>query len=214
MKNVYIDSRLRSLAIAWRAERPKTWVFSQGRPWLLLTPARLARLAALLGLEDERIARLILQVRRHSPTPSSYCRPLGIVVEDPAPDGRYPFAICPVCDSVHHPHPLDAGLACPRCREQEEVRRRRQPTPGRLADALADSRVRDVIRANDPGAFDDGVLSPNWKLNRRRRLERDWDAAVNRILTGGRYRRVAREFDCSVGLLHKKVHECRAWENN
>ncbi len=42
----------------------------------------------------------------------------------------------------------------------------------------------------------------------------DWGDAVNRILLGGQYREVAREFGCSVGALYRKVEEAKYWEWN
>lgn len=215
MKQVYIDSRLRSLVLAIREKRkPEVWIFSQGRPWLILTPGRLGRLARMLGLEDGRIEDLVNQIRRHCPDPSRYCRPLGLDIEDPSPVEPYPIAICPQCDRVHRPHPMDAGLACAECQDRERVRRRTALSFGELADLARDAAARMAILEKDPGAFMDGRLSPNWRLNYARRLKRDWDAAVNRILMGDNYRRVAREFECSIGLLHRKVREKAYWENN
>lgn len=215
MKQVYFDSRLRSLVLAIRDRRaPKVWIFSQGWPWLILTPHRLERLARMLGLEDGRVEKLVDQVRRHCPDPHRYCRPLGLPAADPSPLAVHPIAICPQCDSVHRPHPLDAKMACAECRERVLARQQTSPSPGQLADLAADASARLNILRNDPGAFVDGMLSPNWRLNYARRLRRDWDAAVNRILIGHTYRRVARDFDCSVGALHRKVHEKAYWESN
>ncbi len=84
----------------------------------------------------------------------------------------------------------------------------------RVAERKADEIFRERLRRKAPDAFDNGVLSPNWRINKHRRLERDWDAAVNRILLGGQYRTVAREFGCSVGALYRKVEEAKYWEWN
>lgn len=66
----------------------------------------------------------------------------------------------------------------------------------------------------DPKFFNGDTLSPNYKINMLRRLNRDWNGAVNKILMGMTYKDVAEEYDCSVGLLHQKVKECKFWENN
>jgi hypothetical protein len=215
MKHVYIDSRIRTLALTIRSgATPKNWIFSQGRPWLLITPQRLRRLAAMLGLEDARVDGVVDRVRRECAAPSRYCEPLGLGAAGPDGDGQYPIAICPVCDGVHRPHPLDAALACGECRAGEELRRWNGPTPPMEKDVAMDAAAREVLLANFPDSFVNGELSPNWRFNYERRLERDWDAATNRILMGGTYRRVAREFSCSVGLLHKRVGERKHWESN
>lgn len=205
MKHVYMDSRLQTLALPVREGiEPGNWVFSQGRPWLLLTPRRLRRLAEIAGSGDSRVDDVLVRFHRET------VRPGG--------DGKFPLAICPVCDSPHRPHPTDAVLACPACRAREEKRRLAAPTPPMEEDMRRDAEAREVFRKNFPGAFVDGELSPNWRYNYERRLERDWEAALGRILTGGTYRRVAREFGCSVGLLHKRVTERaperKHWESN
>ncbi len=214
MRNFYIDAQLTFISLPANEIPPEPRIFSQARPWLLLTPRRLERLAELLGLEDSRVADLFRQVRRHSPEAAEFCRRLG---QPPPPEvgGEFPLAVCPVCDGVHRPHPDEYELACPACRRRQEERRRRdEPSPGVLRDIQADAAARSWIRENDPESFRDGVLSPNWKINETRRLERDWDRAVNRILMGGAYRVVAREFACSVGLLHKKVKGRDSWQDN
>lgn len=215
MKHVYIDSRLDTLALAVRdGALPKNWIFSQGRPWLLITPKRLRRLADMLGLEDARVDGVVNRVRRECASPSRYCGPLAIETVEPDSDGQYPLAVCPVCDGVHRPHPLDRALACAACRAREEMRRRTAPTPPMEEDIALDEMIRRLFRENFPDSFVDGELSPNWRFNYERRLERDWESAMNRILMGGTYRRVAREFSCSVGLLHRKVSERKHWESN
>lgn len=215
MKHLYIDSRLHSIALASRkGKRPNVWIFSQGRPWLLLTPRRLKRLASLLGLKDGRVESLVVQVQRHCAVPSRYCRPLGVTAVDPSPDGLHPIAVCPECDRVHRPHPLDSRLACDDCRENAELLRNCGPTPLAEEEYKKNEEIRRLIQENNPGEFVDGELSPNWRLNHHRRLRRDWEAAIGRILLGMTYRRVARDFNCSLGLLHKKVHEKGYWENN
>ncbi len=212
MKNLYINSRLHPLLLA-PADSPVQWIHSMGEPWLLLTPDRLCRLADRLGLADRRVRRLVGLVRRHSGTPELFCRRLGIGENRYLRPDEYPPALCPRCDGLHHPHPEDAGLVCPDCRERERRAERSRPGGGALRDRRLDLEARRNLRVRQPGDFDGEALSPNYKLNRNRRLERDWDRAVNRILMGGAYRTVAKEFDCSVGLLHRKVKE-RFWENN
>lgn len=222
MKNVYINSRLDSIAIAARPF-PPNWIFSIGRRWLLLTPRRLHRLATWLGLEDRRIDKIVHNVRRYSGRPESFCKPLGIETDPYYRPADYPLALCPACDSVHHPHPLDAYQPCLECVEKERQEKARQPGPFVLRDLRADRLVRERLLENDPDLFVDGKLSPHWKATYSRRLDREWDAAINRILMGGSYRAVAKEFVCSVGLLHKKVKEHKynlgswdnqPWENN
>lgn len=213
MKHIYIDSRLDSLAVAgWR--KPIEWIFSQGKPWLLLTPPRLSRLAARLGLHDNRVDRLLDNIRRHAKNPETFCQPLGIATDPDYDPTDYPPAICPECDALHQPHPLDAYEPCSECQTKEKQRQSRGPSPRILDDRKADSLARAQLKEKDPELFCGEELSPNWKVNFNRRLNRDWQAAINRVLTGGTYRTVAREFDCSVGLLHRKVQERNFWENN
>ena len=214
MKHLYIDSRLRHIAVATTPKAPRQWLFSQGRPWLLLTPKRLARLAAMLGLADRRVDSLVRRIRRECPNPSLFCVPLGLPADPPNLPDQWPLAICPECDGVHVPHPLDAEKPCAECRQAARKREEALPSPGMRLDRERDASVRQWLRENDPSAFDNGVLSPNWRINRTRRLQRDWDDAVNRILLGRTYRRVAREIECSVGLLHRKVKEKMTWECN
>lgn len=214
LKQVYINSRLHPLPVgtqtAKAAPRPPDWLFSQGDKWLLLTPPRLARLAATLGLEDARITRLLSAVRRWHPRPEDFCRAAGAPETKQVSPRNYIPVACPGCGHVHYPHPEDAFAPCPGCAGRGDPRGAR-----RTAERKADAFFRERLRKHAPAAFDDkGELSPNWRLNRRRRLERDWDSAINRILLGGHYREVAREFDCSVGLLHKKVSEAKYWEWN
>ncbi len=215
MRNFYIDAKLAYISLPANEMPPEPRIFSQARPWLLLTPRRLERLAQLLGFQDSRVLDLFRQVRRHSPEAAEFCRRLG-QPPPPEPGEEFPLAVCPVCDSVHRPHPDDRLLACPACRRRQEERQCREPSPGVRRDRQADLAARRYIRENDPDAFRDGVLSPNWRLNEARRLERDWARAVNRILMGGGYRVVAREFDCSVGILHEKVREREreVWQDN
>lgn len=215
MKDIYINSRLAPLLLARRLGRmPIDWVFSQGEPWLLLTPPRLGRLSDQLGRKDCRIHRLLGLVRRYAADPGAYCRRLGVRATRRFEPAAYPLALCPRCDGAHHPHPEDAGVVCPGCREQERRNERGRPGGGQLLDRLRDGQARQAIMEKDAQAFDDGVLCPNNQYNRSRKLVRDWDAAVNRIMHGCTYRKVAEEFDCSVGLLHRKVMERKYWENN
>lgn len=211
MKNIYINSRLHSLLIAYRRP-PRVWLFSGGEPWLLLTPNRLERLANMLGLFDRRVDNLLDLVRRHEPEQEQFCRRLGVYETRYRPSSDNPPCPCPRCDNLHHPDFLDTDAACPSCRESEAEQScsTEKPRLERAADSLARARLREV----DPGSFEGDVLSPNFQYNRHRRLNRDWDRAANRILMGLTYRRVAREFDCAVGTLHKKVREHQNWGNN
>lgn len=213
MKHIYIDSLLDSLAVAARS-KPKQWIFTQGKPWLLLTPTRLSRLAFRLGIGDRRIENLLGNVRRYSDCPESFCHPLGLEAEPYYDPNDYPPALCPVCDRVHQPHPLDVHQPCPECAQREKTQEAQQETPGVLKDREEDSRARRKLVKAAPSLFFEGDLSPNWKMNSSRRIQRDWDAAINRILMGAAYKVVAKEFDCSVGLLHKKVKERKFWEEN
>lgn len=215
LKQIYINSRLHPLPVATpaRLPAPREWIFSQGDRWLRLTPPRLRRLAIMLGLEDPRVGALLHEVRRWHPHPEHFCRLLGVeeVVQTNA--RNYIPVVCPNCDNVHYPHPEDALRPCADCAakavEEDPYRRRT-----RDAEKRRDARARERLLRKNPAAFDEGRLSPNWRTNKSRRLERDWDNAVNRILLGRPYRAVAREFDCSVGLLHRKVSEARHWEWN
>lgn len=213
MKHLYVNSKLHAMCLSARLE-PRNWRFSRGEPWLLLTPRRLRRLAELVGLDDPRIQRIVDMTRRHAADPGRFCRSLGIDAPDPDDSGAHPPVICPRCDHVHYPHPVDADLPCADCLAHDRFLARRRPSPGVLADRTADRTARDVLRENDPGSFRNGKLSPNWRINESRRVERDWEDAVQRIAMGLGYRRVAEEFHCSVGLLHKKVMERRHWEDN
>jgi hypothetical protein len=115
---------------------------------------------------------------------------------------------------VHYPHPFDAAIPCPRCREKEEKRLGAEPTPNQLRDSRADGIARAGHYRDNPWSFRNGELSPNWRLNESRRLERDWDEAARRVAMGAQYRQLARELHCSVGLVHRRVAERRHWENN
>lgn len=167
----------------------------------------------MLGLRDPRVDRIVQLARRYAPEPGRFCLPLGLDAPETTPDG-YPFALCPCCDHVHNPHPDDADLPCPECVEEARLLERDRVSPVTLADRKADRMARAHIQEEHPDSFRDGMLSPNWRINARRRLERDWVAAVQRIALGVGYRQVAREFACSVGLVHKRVQERRHWEDN
>lgn len=213
MKELYINSRLEPLLVAPRPKPPsRRWLFSAGEPWLLLTPGRLQALAIRLGLGDLRIRRLVGLVRRHSSCPERFCRRLGIAETRYLRPDEYPPVLCPGCDGLHYPHPEEAALPCPECAAKERRAASRRPG-GVDRDRRRDFIARRRLRVMEPRSFDGDVLHPNYKLNRRRRVVRDWDAALNRILMGMSYRQVSREFDCSVGLLHRRVKE-RYWENN
>lgn len=212
MKNLYVNSRLHPLLVA-DSLPAREWIFSRGEVWLLLTPGRLRLIAAKLGAIDSRVHRLLALARRHAARPELFCRGMGVEDVGYVPPDQYPPALCPRCDGVHYPHPEDAGTVCSDCRETARRSERLRPGGGELRDRRQDRAARELLRRNEPRSFDGDVLAPNFRLNLNRRLERDWDKAINRILMGGAYRKVAREFNCSVGLLHRKVHE-RQWENN
>lgn len=215
LKQIYINSRLHPLPVATpaRLPAPREWIFSQGDRWLLLTPPRLSRLAAMLGIEDARVGTLVHEVRRWHPHPENFCRMLGIE-EVGQPARNCIPVVCPGCDNVHYPHPEDALRPCPDCAAKSAGEAPIR-TRARDAEKRRDKRARERLLRADPSVFDEtGALHPNWKINQTRRFRRDWDNAVNRILLGQSYRRVAREFECSVGLLHKKVEEAKHWEWN
>lgn len=215
MKDIYINSRLHPLLMGRRRLAvPPVWLFSRGEPWLLLTPPRLATLAERLGLRDARVYRLLSMVKRHAFRPEAFCRRLGVEEIRQSDPDTYPFALCPRCDSVHHPHPEDADLVCGQCRERERREARTRPAGGEIRDRRRDRAARADLLEKHPGLFDDGTLSPNHQYNRHRRLVRDWEKATNRILHGHTYKQVAKEFNCSVGLLHRRVKERKHWENN
>lgn len=214
MKSVYINSRLEPLLIGERKGRePRDWIFSLGEPWLLLTPVRLSRLANRLGPGHGRIHRLLGIVRRHGRAPECFCRRLGVEETRYVAPADYPPCLCPHCDGVHNPHPEDAKRICPDCRERERLDERMRPGGGEQLDMLKNRLARRRMLQAKPCSCDNGVLSPHYRLNLRRRVERDWEKAANRIYLGCTYKQVAREFSCSVGLLHRKVKE-RPWENN
>lgn len=215
MKKLYINSRLRPLLLGkTRLGAAGQWIFSQGDAWLLLTPPRFARLAARLGLGDGRVHRLLGLVKRHLDAPEEYCRRVGLPASRRLVPKEYPPMPCPMCDGIHYPHPEDVGTVCPDCRERERLAERRRPPGGATRDRHLDKLARKRLMHKEPRSFDGDTLSPNYRINLGRRLQRDWDGAVNRILMGMRYRDVAREFSCSVGLLHRKVMERKHWENN
>ncbi len=214
MKNIYINTKLAPLLIDTNVfTRLRGWIFSQGMAWLLLTPRRLQRLAERLGLEDDRISLLVRLARRYSCSPERYCRALGIEETRYYEPEDYPFALCPCCDNVYYPHPEDTSELCEDCQREVEADARRRQTPLRKRERRGDKLARQRLWNADPSQFHQGELSPNYKLNLHRRVYRDWDAAMSQILLGRTYKQVAREFDCSVGLLHKRVQE-RYWENN
>ncbi len=201
-KRLYIDGKLQILLIS-AAFPERTWLFSQGKRWLRLTPGRLWRLIAMLGKSDARIRQLIDTVYRFEPHPERYLLPLGIATDQ---YGEYAYVVCPVCDTVHQPHVLDADKPCPACaREPVPVL-----TPGMEQDLRLDALARERLLLNHPQLFYMQSLSPNRKFNPHRRLQRDWQAAAMRIRMGASYRLVAKEFNCSLGLMHKRVRELLA----
>ena len=212
MKHVYVNSRLHSLTVGVPSlcSEPRDWIFSRGDKWLLLTPPRLRRLAVTLGLRDARITRLLDDVRRWHPHPEHFCRLLGLEAETQPNPNDYPPVPCPACDNIHYPHPGDADRLCPECAGKIAAQKR----GARDRDELADARTRKRLLRETPWMFDEDKLAPNWRANKHRRLQRDWNDAVNRILLGGQYRTVAREFGCSVGALYRKVEEAKYWEWN
>lgn len=212
MKHLYVNSRLHAICLSARLE-PRPWRFTLGEPWLLVTPTRLRLLTILLGLRDPRVERLVQLACRYGENPERFCLPIGVDAPETTPDG-HPFALCPKCDHVHYPHPLDADKPCPECEVDQRLLDRDLVSPVTLADRAADRAARAHIQEEHPDSFYKGELAPNWRINARRRLERDWVAAVQRIGLGVGYRQVAEEFACSVGLVHKRVQEHRHWENN
>lgn len=213
MKHLYVNSRIHAICLPHHL-LPVDWRWSQGMPWLLLTPVRMGRLAGRLGLGDPRVERLVRLIRLYAARPLEFCRPLGLEAESGDGGGEYPPVVCPRCDSVHNPHPVDASFPCRDCVEKEREAECLAPTPRALADKAADVAARAFIAIASPELHRGGELAPYCKDNASRRLDRDWDAAVGRIRMGMSYRRVAREFDCSVGVLHKRVMERKYWENN
>lgn len=213
MKILYINSRLHPLLIAPRPRhKNRTWLWTRGEPWLLLTPGRLERLAVRLGLTDDRVDSLFGLVRRHSPCPELYCRRLGVPEVGHVPPEAYPKTFCPRCNGILAAHPEDTGALCPYCAREKE-RSDNAVAGGRQADIREDHGARLRVLSKDSFALTEQVLGPNPKYNQHRVVERDWNQAVQRILRGATYRGLAREMRCSVGLLHKKVME-RRWECN
>ncbi len=198
-KRIYIDGKLDYLLIS--TDYPeRTWMFSQGKRWLRLTPGRLWRLIALLGKSDARMQQLTETVHRFETNPERYLLPLGITADQ---FGEHPYVVCPVCDTVHQPHVLDADKPCPAC----SVEPIPVLTPGMEQDLRLDAEARERLLRNHPQLFYMHSLPPNRKFNPHRRLQRDWQAAAMRIRMGASYRTVAKEFNCSLGLIHKRVRE-------
>lgn len=213
-KNLYVNSRLHPLLVGPLSSGVRRdWIFSLGEPWLLVTPDRLAGIAGRVGKGDGRVHRLLGLVRRHCGDPEVYCRRLGVAATRRLEPEDYPLVLCPRCDGAHFPHPEDAGAVCAECREAERIAQRGRPGGGEILDRRLDRAARRLLYDRHPDSFHDGALCPNYRYNLRRRVHRDWDRAANRIFMGHPYRQVAREFDCSVGLLHSRVKE-RHWERN
>lgn len=214
MKILYINSHLHPMLVAPRPHRRRnrTWLWSGGEPWLLLTPDRLGRLASRLGLADRRVDRLLSLVRRHSPSPELYCRRLGVPETRYVPPEAYPAAFCPRCNGIVAAHPEDANALCPYCAREKE-RGDRSVAGGRQFDIKEDRKARLRVLSKDSFALTEQSLGPNPNYNRHRVVERDWSMAAQRILCGTSYKKLARELKCSVGLLHKRVKEQR-WELN
>jgi|GEM_PF-4305909 hypothetical protein len=214
MKHIYIDSRVTPLLLdAAVFIKPRTQIFSQGKPWLLLTPSRFEQLIDRLGTRDNRIGLLMRVIRRHARDPARFCRSAHAETPERRALGEYPPVLCPGCDGVHSPHPEDAGEVCDSCRELLRKTRQAAFAGGRTRDKRMNILARERLFELEPSLFRDGCLMPNHQFNAARRLARDWDAAVNQILHGRPYKQVAAEYDCSVGLLHKVVKE-RYWESN
>ncbi|MCC8180460.1 MAG: hypothetical protein LIP23_06075 [Planctomycetes bacterium] len=214
MKNIYINSRLHPLQLAYDpCVAAKTWIWSAGERWLLLTPPRLNRLAKRLGLDDARVEKSFSLIKRNHPYPELYCRALGVEEVRYISPKNYPDMFCPRCHGMHKAHPEDVGALCAYCRG--EKRRDEEKTPGtaKKTDTRTNRRARLRVLAHDSLALDAKTLCPNPRYNRHRQVVRDWNMATQRILNGETYRDVSRDLKCSVGLLHKKVKQ-RSWMNN
>ncbi len=213
-KLLYINARLNVICVSARMQR-RDWRFSLGEPYLLLTPRRLRRLRDMLDRRDPRLAHILDVAIRMADDPAAYAKALGTrLPRHLRPEAPRGPVLCPRCDHTHYPHPLDAGLPCPDCEAALRRRDAKQPSPVTLADRRDDRAAREIIKENNPEAFYEGRLSPNWRINAKRRLDRDWEEACRRIGMGLSYRRVADQFECSVGLVHKKVKEQKFWESN
>ncbi|MCD8351343.1 MAG: hypothetical protein LUC93_12110 [Planctomycetaceae bacterium] len=213
-KHLYINARLHVICVSATLHH-KDWRFSLGEPYLLLTPRRLRRLRLMLGRRDPRLNQILDVAIRMVDDPAEYCKVMGVrLPRTMRPETPRASILCPRCDHVHYPHPLDADLPCPDCQAAMHRNEAFKPSPKLLTDRRADRAARKNIGESDPASVYNGHLAPNWRINAKRRLERDWEEACRRISMGLSYRRVAAELECSVGLLHKKVQEQKYWESN
>ena len=214
MKNLYVNRYLHPLLIAKnRRRRAPQWVFSLGEPWLLLTPGRLGSLAARLGLSDPRVDKLLLLVRRHSYCPEKFCRRLGIEEVRYWRPEDYPSTLCARCDGVFHQHPEEKEQTCPECLKKAARENNGKPTRAQLKDIMEDRAARQRLVDIHAAALSETSINPYCNMNAHRRIERNWDLALSRVLHGIGYWEVSREFGCSVGLVYKRVKE-RFWESN
>ncbi|MCD7896347.1 MAG: hypothetical protein LUG50_06685 [Planctomycetaceae bacterium] len=74
-------------------------------------------------------------------------------------------------------------------------------------DRRLDQEARRRLAEKHPDDFVNGELCPNNRFNLHLRIDREWDKAVNRVFMGQSYRKVARDFNCAIGTLHKRVKE-------
>ena len=206
MKDVYINSRLHSLLLRCGVLWPRrTWIFSQGEPWLFLSPKRLHKLMMHLGSGDKRVMRLLRLVKRYAPESEDYLRLLGLprVYDEAA-------GFCSECGALL---PDDAAAAmdflCPSCLQNRKYREG-VPTPVQLDDQAADREKRDWILEHDPAALDPSRFAP---FPRRRVVNRDWREAARMIGKGMTYRQVSSRLDTTLSLVHRRVKECY-WEDN
>lgn len=207
MKDIYVNSRLHSLLLRCGVLWPRrTWIFSQGEPWLFLSPKRLHKLAMHLGRDDKRVTRLLRLVRRYVPESEDYLRLLGLPRVYDETEG-----FCAECGALL---PDAAALApadslCPSCLQDREYGEGAF-TPVQLEDQAADRTKRDWILKHDPAALDPRQLAP---LPRRRVVTRDWREAARLIGKGMTYRQVSSRLDSTLSLVHRRVKECY-WEDN
>ena len=77
---------------------------------------------------------------------------------------------------------------------------------GQVEDMLNNLAIRRDFLVDCPNAFDPEVLNPWIERNAWRRLKLDPDKAIDMRARGMRYRDIAKEMNCSVGLVHKMVN--------
>ncbi len=207
MKDIYVNSRLHSLLLRCGILWPRrTWIYSQGEPWLFLSPKRLHKLVMHLGSGDKRVTRLLRLVKRYVPESEDYLRLLGLPRVYDATEG-----FCSECDALL---PDDATATpsdslCPSCFQSRKYREGAF-TPVQLEDRAVDREKRNWILEHDPESLDPRRLAP---LPRRRVVNRDWREAARLIGKGMTYRQVASRLDSTLSLVHRRVKECY-WEDN